>query len=696
MNMTSKTRVALVGAGYIADWHAAALRACPHTELVAIVDLSKDRAEAFGVRFDIAAFPSLAQLAAEGAADAVHILTPPNSHSPLCDEALELGFDVLVEKPATLTSRALAKSLKLAETGGQRLSVGHNFLGLPGYERLKRAVNNGSLGRIGSAEFHWHLPLEPLRAGPFGLWMLQAPQNLLLELGPHLFAFATDLFGPVHILSVETGKIIELPGGARRPQSIRIAAQAGDVAINFALTLVETLDERRVVLRGSSGRGELDFARDALIIEKPNTLDIVANPLLNSLDLSTRHLIEGLRNFGRQVISLNRKSPYADSFLGMVRSVYGTGTGDRRFDPTAAISVMKAIEQANDLAGFEKDPVHRKPKTAPKPDVLVIGGTGFIGRALTRGLVAKGHHVRVLSRGKTGPFDDLKAEVEVFQAGLKDQAALCAAMEGIDCVFNLAKAHEETWEDCLSNDVDVATGIAQAALDAGVRRLIYTGTIASYDMSKSGVTITENTGFGDMEDRNLYARSKAECERQLSLMAREKGLALVIARPGIVVGRGGPLQHWGIGRWHGAGAIKVWGNGRHVLPFVWIDDVVDGLISMVSAEKIEGESFNLIGNPTHSARDYFEAIERHLGSRIHVSTGNMAMFFVVDRVKYLLKTKVLGRKNVPELSYRDWASRAHYAYLSNTKAKAMLDWSPLEDRASFEEKAITEANLFGF
>lgn len=159
MNMTSKTRVALVGAGYIADWHAAALRACPHTELVAIVDLSKDRAEAFGVRYDIAAFPSLAQLAAEGAADAVHILTPPNSHSPLCDEALELGFDVLVEKPAALTSRALAKSLKLAETGGQRLSVGHNFLGLPGYERLKRAVKNGSLGRIGSAEFHWHLPL---------------------------------------------------------------------------------------------------------------------------------------------------------------------------------------------------------------------------------------------------------------------------------------------------------------------------------------------------------------------------------------------------------------------------------------------------------------------------------------------------------------------------------------------------------
>ena len=66
-----------------------------------------------------------------------------------------------------------------------------------------------------------------------------------------------------------------------------------------------------------------------------------------------------------------------------------------------------------------------------------------------------------------------------------------------------------------------------------------------------------------MESRNIYARSKAEGERRLIAMQAD-GLSLVIARPGIVLGDGGPLQHWGIGRWHGAGAVRLWGSGRGV------------------------------------------------------------------------------------------------------------------------------------
>jgi nucleoside-diphosphate-sugar epimerase len=92
-----------------------------------------------------------------------------------------------------------------------------------------------------------------------------------------------------------------------------------------------------------------------------------------------------------------------------------------------------------------------------------------------------------------------------------------------------------------------------------------------------------------MADRNLYARSKAECERRLTGMHRDRGLPLTIARPGIVVGGDGPLQHWGIGRWHGAGAVRVWGTGRNPLPFVLIDDVVDGLIRMADRPEAVGE-----------------------------------------------------------------------------------------------------------
>ncbi|HRM75931.1 MAG TPA: NAD-dependent epimerase/dehydratase family protein, partial [Paracoccus sp. (in: a-proteobacteria)] len=176
-------------------------------------------------------------------------------------------------------------------------------------------------------------------------------------------------------------------------------------------------------------------------------------------------------------------------------------------------------------------------------------------------------------------------------------------MTGMDCVYNLAKSTDKSWEAALENDVATTERIGRAALRAGVGRLVHTGTIASYDMSAAHLTISEATDFGDMEARNIYARSKAEGERRLIAMTAT-GLPLVIARPGIVLGDGGPLQHWGIGRWHGAGAVRLWGSGKNILPFVLADDVSDGLILMMTRPEAIGQSFNLIGDAMFSGRDY--------------------------------------------------------------------------------------------
>ena len=270
-------------------------------------------------------------------------------------------------------------------------------------------------------------------------------------------------------------------------------------------------------------------------------------------------------------------------------------------------------------------------------------------------------------------------------------------MKGIDVVFNLAKSMDDTWQGALQNDVGVAMRIAMAAEAASVKRLIYTGTIASYDMSSGGVTITEETGFAeDMTDRNLYARSKAECERQLMKLHKDRGLPLVIARPGIVVGHGGPLQHWGIGRWHGAGAVRIWGPGKNKLPFVLIDDISDGLVRMIDSNAALGESFNLVGDIQPSAREYFEMIHQELGARIRVSPANLTVLFAADAVKHVLKKHALRRTGLTRPSLADWKSRAHFSPFSNDKSKRVLGWRPEADRARFVEEAIRKANLFGF
>ncbi|WP_353473413.1 NAD-dependent epimerase/dehydratase family protein [Salipiger sp. H15] len=701
--MPQPVRVGLIGAGYIASWHGDALRATEGAQVTAVCDLSEPAAEGLAMAYGAVPFTSVEALITSGACDAVHILTPPAHHARIAEQCLKAGLHVLVEKPVAVSldeTRAIAAA---AQAAGRRFHPGHNFLGLPSYLRMKAALTAGDYGRVSQAEITWALPLAPLRSGPFNLWLLREPKNLLLELGPHPFAFAVDLFGPLEILHAEASKPIALPGEDIRPQGFRVLARAGGVEISFTLSMVETVDDRSVTLRGSSGRARLDFAADTLVVDRENASDLVVNPLRRQMDQSWQHLREGLRNAAIQTSSLNQKGPYAQSFRGMMAAVYGPLANgqpqDSRFSAESALAVMEALDAA--LAKLPPEALAVKAPAVqtrkPRPTAMVIGGTGFIGRALTRRLVAEGQDVRVLSRGRSGPFPDLPDRVETAAVSLHDLDGLTEAMQGIDVVYNLARALEKNWAAALVNDVGVSTRIAMACEAAGVKRLVYTGTIASYDMSDPHVQITEETRFpDDMTDRNLYARSKAECERQLMKLHAERGLPVTIARPGIVVGHGGPLQHWGIGRWHGAGAVRIWGPGRNILPFVLIDDVADGLLRMGRDPAAVGESFNLVGEPMLTARGYFDAIADTLGAKIRVSPGNLTAFYASDAVKYGLKKVALRKQGLVRPSLADWQSRAHFSPFVNDKPKKMLGWQPETDRAAFIDRAITGANLFGF
>lgn len=699
MNSNAPTRVGIIGAGYIAAWHADAIRATQGARLVAVCDQSRGAAEDLARAYGVQAFHSVDELIAAGVCDAVHVLTPPSSHRDLALQCLRGGLHVLVEKPVGLSGDEAELMRETAAEVGKVLAAGHNFLGLPSFERLKAMMRAGEFGRVSWVQINWSLPLAPLRSGPFGLWLLREPRNLLLELGPHLYAFAVDLLGAPEVLHLELGQPVELSGGGTRHQSWRVLARAGAVDLAFNISLVEVVDDRSVTVRGSSAMARLDFASDTLIVSRENTADLVLNPLLQQLSLAAQHFRAGVLNAARQVSSLNQKSPYGLSFRTAVGAFYAAINGaaplDSRFDFTSATAVMRAIDATLALMPATVAPTVSGRRT-PNPKVMVIGGTGFIGRNLTRSLVARGYDVRVLSRGRSGPFGDIADNVETVPVSLRDLDGLTAAMQGIDVVFNLAKSMDKTWEAALENDVGTALRVAEAALKAGVKRLIYTGTIASYDMSDPRSTITEDTEFGrDMRDRNLYARSKAECEKQLMAMHRDRGLPLVIARPGIVIGHGGPLQHWGIGRWHGAGAVRIWGHGRNILPFVLADDVSDGLILMMDNPKAVGQSFNLVGDPMMSARDYFDAIHRSLGARITVTPGSLHAMWLADGVKYVLKRYVLGRKGAVRPSLADWKSRAHFARFDNSRTKALLGWRPEGSREGFVARGIVQANLFG-
>jgi len=107
--------------------------------------------------------------------------------------------------------------------------------------------------------------------------------------------------------------------------------------------------------------------------------------------------------------------------------------------------------------------------------ILVTGGTGFVGRALVRQLVANGQQVRTLIRpSPRTPNLPRGVPVEVAVVSLNDERGLRAALRGVDVVYHLAGAeHEGARADILATDARGTYNLAQVASESRVRRFFY-------------------------------------------------------------------------------------------------------------------------------------------------------------------------------------------------------------------------------
>lgn len=136
---------ALVGTGGIAHSYAAAFADNPHAKLVAVTDVRKDAADAFGTKYGVPAFDSHAALAD---AEVVIVCTPPNTHTAIAVELLRRGQHVLCEKPFTLTAAAARKMQYEATKAGRLLTMGSKFRYVADVVKAKQLVAAGEIGEV--------------------------------------------------------------------------------------------------------------------------------------------------------------------------------------------------------------------------------------------------------------------------------------------------------------------------------------------------------------------------------------------------------------------------------------------------------------------------------------------------------------------------------------------------------------------
>jgi predicted dehydrogenase len=116
-------RVGVVGTGYLGRLHVRVLGEMPEAEVVGFVEVNDSVAGDVGQKFGIQRFPSVASLA--GMIDCAVVATPTINHFEVASELLELGCDVLVEKPITATTDEANRLIEIADRKRRVLQVGH-------------------------------------------------------------------------------------------------------------------------------------------------------------------------------------------------------------------------------------------------------------------------------------------------------------------------------------------------------------------------------------------------------------------------------------------------------------------------------------------------------------------------------------------------------------------------------------------
>lgn len=171
--------------------------------------------------------------------------------------------------------------------------------------------------------------------------------------------------------------------------------------------------------------------------------------------------------------------------------------------------------------------------------VLVTGATGFVGTAVARHLLNAGHHVRVLLRATsdTRNLDDI--DVERVIGDLTDSDSLHKAVSGCESVFHVA-ADYRLWvpnpDKLYKINVTGTEELMKAALSAGVKKIVYTSSVATLGLNSDGSPSDEDTPVSLEQMIGHYKRSKYLAEEKVRDMVRTQGLPAVIVNPSAPVG----------------------------------------------------------------------------------------------------------------------------------------------------------------
>ena len=678
-------KIGIVGCGLNADYHVNFARAYASAEIVGVVDLDEERARDFAASRQIQRyFKHVGDLVEHARPDVLHVVTPPGTHYGVAKEAIGFGKNVIVEKPFTLNAREGRELYEMAETAGIKLCAMHNHYFDPCMLKARALIANGQLGDVINVESYYGLNtiIDAFRRYPAPNvlpWLYSLPGGVFHDFMPH----------PLYVMLPYTG----------RPREIRVVERShGELPQDIS-------DELRILIDGEKCAGSLIFSFAAkphlhfvrvygtsgMVQVDFNTMTTVFHPL-SGLPKAAQKVIYNVSE-SRQLLSATtsnvwnflrgRLKPY-HGMQNLIHRFYDSikGQGSVPVSKDQALVVLDTMEEIfkqvkNIKLDFEPViPVKQPGVKEELPKILVTGASGFLGTRLIEVLAQKGYPVRALVRKLSNTKKLKTCGVEIFFGDVADLESLHPAFNNIDIVVHAAADTAGNEREGELSTIRGTENILQQCRQFGVRKLIYISSCAVYGVAdyKKGSLIGEDATLERFpEQRGFYSWSKLKADQIVAEAIAKGSLPIISLRPGTIWGPGGELFTPMMGFSLGNSIFVVIGNGKFVLPFVYIDNLVDAIIRGIETQNAAGGVYNVVDDERITKRDYMNRLVKKIypqASCFYVPYGLLYMtVFIQEQI-----LTWLGRK--PFLTRYRLASSQKSILYDSAKIRKELGWQP--------------------
>lgn len=256
--MADTIRLALVGCGAIAGYHAKAIGSIERIEIAAVIDPNRQAAEKIAQECGAGVFETMAEAAAAADFDAVDIMVPHDLHESLTEQALELGKHVLLEKPIAQDLASAQRVLVAGAAAEQAFMVGENSQYWPDVVALDRRLRDGAIGDVIAVQAAFENRLDPLwypGTRPWRFDLQRSGGGVVIDGGAHWIRPLRMWLGEVDAVTGITGRPIEGMDGESLAQAL-LRFESGVVASFLALTSPANLSDMPW-FRVMGTRGEL-------------------------------------------------------------------------------------------------------------------------------------------------------------------------------------------------------------------------------------------------------------------------------------------------------------------------------------------------------------------------------------------------------------------------------------------------------